>query len=396
LIIGLNKFFFEFSGTLFGIEFKVASGTTDTIVTGALILLAGFCLLLDFLQQNDKLKGTLFDFSSKKNKKGSIDITGDGNVVIFNQSDGTVKTKEQIVESYVSPQDEKIKILEQRLKDKQKIEDLLDKENLELSTALAKEKQEKQRLQHEVENILKSKEDKDFTKTPETYQKAFELFSNGKLQEALLELDDAKLKAREQKTSESRKEEAELRILKAQLLRVEHNYKEAGENYEKAVQLYESYNNCLEAASYFYFLNKPKKAIYYCIKCLNKVTKEEQKAIILNNLGILQRAQNEYGKASASYEEALSIYRSLAAENPQTYIPNVGVTLKNMAVFYQDDKVDKELSMQYVDEAITILLPFQEIGYIQNYLQRAFLVLQDWNIDVETYLHEKFPNNEEE
>ncbi|MEM6687280.1 MAG: hypothetical protein AAF617_15980, partial [Bacteroidota bacterium] len=93
--------------------------------------------------------------------------------------------------------------------------------------------------------------------------------------------------------------------------------------------------------------------------------------------------------------------RALAADNSQTYVPDVGMTLINLAAFYQVDKVDKELSLKYINEAITILLPFHEIGYIQNYLDTAYEVLKVWEIGLEAYMKEKLKeleknNNQEE
>ena len=67
LIAGLNKFFFELKGTLFGIDFIVGSKETNGNVTTALIVLAGICLLLDYLERNGKLKGTFLDFTINKN-----------------------------------------------------------------------------------------------------------------------------------------------------------------------------------------------------------------------------------------------------------------------------------------------------------------------------------------
>jgi tetratricopeptide (TPR) repeat protein len=116
----------------------------------------------------------------------------------------------------------------------------------------------------------------------------------------------------------------------------------------------------------------------------------------LNDLSNLQRKRNELENTLASINESLSIYKELAADNPQIHMPNVGMTLINMGVFYQKNKIDKKLSIEFVDEAITLLLPFNKIGYNKNYLKAAFTVLRNWNIDVEAYLKEKSENNEEE
>ena len=109
----------------------------------------------------------------------------------------------------------------------------------------------------------------------------------------------------------------------------------------------------------------------------------------LNNLANLQQAKNEFAKAEEFYEEALAIYRQLAEVNPQTYLPYVAGTQINMAILHLQSKSNKARSFELVDEAIMILLPFHQLGYIQNYLKVAFGVLNDLGVDIEAYLKEK-------
>jgi uncharacterized protein YPO0396 len=75
--------------------------------------------------------------------------------------------------------------------------------------------------------------------------------------------------------------------------------------------------------------------------------------------------------------------------NPQTFLPNLAMTQINMAIFYLESKPNKARSFELVDEAIMILLPFLELGYIQNYLKVAFQILAALGIDKEAYLKEK-------
>ena len=70
LIVSLNRFFFEIMGEISGIFFKVGSNAATDIVTVSLIILAGICLILDYLERKGKLNG--FFFSIKKNKVGDI------------------------------------------------------------------------------------------------------------------------------------------------------------------------------------------------------------------------------------------------------------------------------------------------------------------------------------
>lgn len=109
----------------------------------------------------------------------------------------------------------------------------------------------------------------------------------------------------------------------------------------------------------------------------------------LTNLAFLQSVKKEFEKAESSYEEALSIYRKLAEANSQIYLPYLAQTQINMSIYFLTSKIDKNKSLQLVDEAITSLLPFQEIPYIQNYLKVAYNVLKEWGIDVDQYLAKK-------
>ena len=51
----------------------------------------------------------------------------------------------------------------------------------------------------------------------------------------------------------------------------------------------------------------------------------------LHNLGLLQKAKNDFVEALKNYQEALQIRRALAKENPKAYLPNVAATLNNLA-----------------------------------------------------------------
>ena len=73
----LNKFFFEVVGSMSDVHFKFGSNEAGSAVSIALAVLAAICLILDYLERNGKLKGSIF--SIKKNQVG--DITGDGNSI---------------------------------------------------------------------------------------------------------------------------------------------------------------------------------------------------------------------------------------------------------------------------------------------------------------------------
>lgn len=73
----LNKFFFEVIGSFSDTYFKVGSNEIGNSVSICLLILAGFCLILDYLERNGKLEGTFL--SIRKNKVG--DIKGNNNTI---------------------------------------------------------------------------------------------------------------------------------------------------------------------------------------------------------------------------------------------------------------------------------------------------------------------------
>jgi len=67
------------------------------------------------------------------------------------------------------------------------------------------------------------------------------------------------------------------------------------------------------------------------------------KARTLNNLGNLDRMENRMDEARADDEAAIAIYRQLAQQNPEVYLPYLAVTLSNLA--------SVERRQYHVDEA---------------------------------------------
>jgi tetratricopeptide (TPR) repeat protein len=76
-------------------------------------------------------------------------------------------------------------------------------------------------------------------------------------------------------------------------------------------------------------------------------------AMTLNNLAILQADQNDFSGAEQNYQEALQIYRDLAKENPRTFLPDVATTLNNLANL-QADQNDFSGAEQNYQEALQI------------------------------------------
>ncbi|WP_298520371.1 hypothetical protein [uncultured Kordia sp.] len=71
-LLGLNKFAFEATGKLFGVEFTLKNDTASYITTAFLGIISLVSLRYFFLERNGKLEGTFLDFSRNSNSVGSI------------------------------------------------------------------------------------------------------------------------------------------------------------------------------------------------------------------------------------------------------------------------------------------------------------------------------------
>ena len=113
-------------------------------------------------------------------------------------------------------------------------------------------------------------------------------------------------------------------------------------------------------------------------------------------MAVLHRAKNELESALQECEEALEIYRNLAIENPSAYLPDVAMTLINIGIYYQASVSNREVSINCLIEAITIILPIVEkVPYTQTYMHSAITVLQKWDLsmeDIERLIAERLQN----
>jgi tetratricopeptide (TPR) repeat protein len=97
-------------------------------------------------------------------------------------------------------------------------------------------------------------------------------------------------------------------------------------------------------------------------------------AMTLNNLAILHKKENEMEIALAEYQEALEIYRTLAEENPRSFLPDVAMTLLNVSIFYLQDQPEKSLAL--AQEVIEIAQQFPDLPSVQQYAEAAHAVLR--------------------
>jgi tetratricopeptide (TPR) repeat protein len=127
-------------------------------------------------------------------------------------------------------------------------------------------------------------------------------------------------------------------LTKAKLITLEKStpnwFVESKYYYTEAVNLHEDYDNCFEAAHFLQTHNQHSASANYYEKAIKYVADPYQGALILNNLANLHSDTQQLSLAEEEYREALDIRRTLAAGNPQAYLPDVAMTLNNLAVLH--------------------------------------------------------------
>ncbi|NHQ60588.1 tetratricopeptide repeat protein [Chlorobium sp. BLA1] len=300
-------------------------------------------------------------------KWNHIKIDGNNNLVL-QDIDGNMTTIaiNAFIEKFTNELKEEIHLLYGRLSDKEKIETLSDIVREQLQDELKKAIDAKAGLENRITTLLEEFKNKDISTTDSLYQEAFSLFMNGKLDEALVVLDDAKLDERAQEVKNEQRQVAETFLLKAQLLQLTFAFEKAAKNFEKAITIFPDRQTYLTAANFYAYLNDYKKAEPLYKKALLLAEKPQERATTLNNLAILQKAKNDYGTAEEGYKEALAVYRQLAETNPQTYLPDVAMTLNNLAVL-QSHQNDYGTAEEGYKEALAVYRQLAETNP-QTYL----------------------------
>lgn len=110
-----------------------------------------------------------------------------------------------------------------------------------------------------------------------------------------------------------------------------------------------------------------------------------QRSTVLNNLGGLYHAKNDYPAANTAFKRALEIYERLASINPQTYEPYVAVTLINMGLLYKA-LFEETQNKQYAENGLKSTLKCEGIlkncintPTVQNYNRYVSFLLEYFN-----------------
>jgi len=98
---------------------------------------------------------------------------------------------------------------------------------------------------------------------------------------------------------------------------------------------------------------------------------------------VFLQEHNSFDPATLLYAEALQMYRTLAAANPRTYLPDVAMTLLNLSLFYLQAVPDQEQSIALATEVLDIAQQFPQVPIVQHYAKQASQVLQANGVEVD-------------
>ncbi|MCG8332216.1 MAG: tetratricopeptide repeat protein, partial [Chitinophagales bacterium] len=322
--------------------------------------------------------------SGNQNKVGNI--TGNHNQVIqiiLSDGEKIEDTLGALVAPLLSDNKERIKDLEKQidskeeaLEDKREIVKFQKSEIIQLKSELAEQKVLLEESEERFTKIFLENDGKDFTGSKEIYPRALKALSEGDKEKALQILARQEMLEQKKKLDQEKEQQAASWLLRADLLKDENKWGgELNECYDLAAEIFSNWNNNLEAANHFKFINDFDKARNYYHICLQRATSDYEKATTLNNLAVLQWAKNEYSKAEQSYDEALGIYRELAETNPQTYLPYVAMTLNNLGNLQRAQNEYSKAEQSY-QEALGIRRQLAETNP-QTYLPYVAMTLNN-------------------
>ena len=237
-----------------------------------------------------------------KMKIKSLLLASNNNIIIQNVAENgtvTVNTIElkDFLAQYTQELQERISELQKSL---ERSEELFKYKKEELSKEINHLNLQIKEREDRIKNIILQYKDKDISQLSDDYQKAFTLFFEGKLKEALLLLNDSVLQ-------ESEKQQAETRILKGQILFLRNKFPEAEKNFIRATAIYPSEENFYALACFYHNTKKHKNACKYFQKAINCSTNDVHKAQSLKGLGMEYIDLENIEKAELYTKKAIDI-----------------------------------------------------------------------------------------
>jgi len=218
-------------------------------------------------------------------------------------------------------------------------QDLLADEN----SRLGRERDQALQL---VDELAKEMYRADLSSVDSTYRLAYNLFIDGKVEEAeeVLEdlngrkkLDDIKIEEhqaqiRAEEREKTKKQLAQAQALKAKVKISKLKFKEAEEAYELAVEAdTTNFEITFEFALFLQEQNQFAKVESQYRRALTLAKDAESKATILNNLGMFYNANQKMSEAEKAFNEALNIQIELSKKSPNALLSGVIIILNSIA-----------------------------------------------------------------
>jgi tetratricopeptide (TPR) repeat protein len=209
--------------------------------------------------------------------------------------------------------------------------------------------------------MLKEFDGKDLSQTDPLYQQAFALFVKAQLDEALSVLHESQLQAerdrieQEEKATLSRKAQlADTYLLKAQILSLKFDFVNAEINFLNAISIYPSWKAYLEVALFFKDQNQFNEAIDNLKSALFFAHHLHEKVGALSNLGLLYSDLLDFEQAESFYLKVKNLLTA-CKENTGNYndLYSLAIVLNNLGSLERDRNRDA-LALDYFRQSIEI------------------------------------------
>jgi tetratricopeptide (TPR) repeat protein len=213
------------------------------------------------------------------------------------------------------------------------------------AAALTKLQQERDQANAAAEKASEELAKNQPGRSSDLYQGAKWLFLDGKIEEAIKLLDDEKLRqlvAQATETIEQQKriveDAVQAWLLKAQLFTVQFDFDSAEKAYLAAIKAGpDNFDAHFAYGAFNQELNRDQQAMTNYSQCLELAAKSKSNAELartLANLATVYSHQNRIEEAQTEFDQAVSIYRELAQNNPETYMDDVASTLLGLGTLY--------------------------------------------------------------
>jgi tetratricopeptide (TPR) repeat protein len=268
----------------------------------------------------------------------NIKIEGE-NIIVFQGSNGSEQrlTIDAFVNSITKEKDSRIKLLEQAIEDKTKIEKFSENEIYRLGRELTQLKTQRSFQEARINDMLREFEGKDLSVTSKLYQEAFNLFMSGKLEEAFLILDDDKLEKQEEQALAIRIQQSETRLLKAQISQLTFKFEEAAKNFEKAAQNFPSWKTHIEIFSFYQKQHNYDRAEAHLLEAYKYVARDLERVRTLNQFGNFYSLVHDKIRAQEKFDEAIKICKQSLSKDLYEFLPELAVNLNDLGLVYCDD-----------------------------------------------------------